>query len=103
MPYQPCWEGVLYLAFIIDVFSRMTTVGWQLACHMRKDLVLDALRMAIGIRGPGADVKLVHRSDQGPQHTSYDRPSAPRRVANRTSAERVQGDREPAPAAVHRR
>jgi putative transposase len=42
-----CWEGVLYFAFVIDVFSRMI-VGWQLASHMRTDLVLDALRMALG-------------------------------------------------------
>jgi putative transposase len=66
-----CWEGVSYLAFIIDVFSRMI-VGWQLACHMRRELVLDALRMAIGMRGPGADVKLVHHSDQGSQYTCSD-------------------------------
>ena len=57
-----CWEGASYLAFIIDVFSRMI-VGWQLACHMRKELVLNALRMAIGMRGPGAEVKLTHHSD----------------------------------------
>ena len=62
-----CWEGVSYLAFIIDVYSRMI-VGWQFATHMRTDLVLDALRMAIGLRGPGAEVKLVHHSDQGSQH-----------------------------------
>ena len=66
-----CWEGVLYLAFIIDVFSRMI-VGWQLACHMRRELVLDALAMAIGIRGPGADVALVHHSDNGSQYVSFD-------------------------------
>jgi putative transposase len=66
-----CWEGVLYLAFIIDVFSRMI-VGWQLATHMRTDLVLDALRMAIGLRGPGADVALVHHSDNGSQYVSFD-------------------------------
>jgi putative transposase len=66
-----CWEGVLYLAFIIDVFSRMI-VGWQLASHMRKELVLDALRMAIGLRGPGADVALVHHSDNGSQYVSFD-------------------------------
>ena len=63
--------GGLYLAFIIDVFSRMI-VGWQLAAHMRKELVLDALRMAIGLRGPGADVALVHHSDNGSQYVSFD-------------------------------
>lgn len=71
LTYLRCWEGVLYLAFIIDCFSRMI-VGWQLASHMRTDLVLDALRMAIGIRGPGADVELVHHSDNGSQYVSFD-------------------------------
>ena len=47
-------------------------VGWQLAAHMRKELVLDALRMAIGLRGPGADVALVHHSDNGSQYVSFD-------------------------------
>jgi putative transposase len=64
-----CWELALYLAFVIDVFSRMI-VGWQLASHMRTDMVLDALKMAIGIRGPGASVGLVHHSDHGSQYTS---------------------------------
>jgi putative transposase len=47
-------------------------VGWQLASHMRTDLVLDALRMALHRRGPGADVELVHHSDRGSQYTSID-------------------------------
>src|SRR5207248_2623453 len=47
-------------------------VGWQLAANMRTTLVLDALRMALGMRGPGADVALVHHSDQGSQYTSFD-------------------------------
>ena len=71
LTYLRCWEGVTYLAFIIDVFSRMV-VGWQLASHMRTDLVLDALRTAIGVRGPGADVALVHHSDNGSQYVSFD-------------------------------
>jgi putative transposase len=66
-----CWEGVLYFAFVIDVFSRRV-VGWQLAAHMRTTLVLDALRMALGTRAPGVDVKLVHHSDAGSQYTSDD-------------------------------
>ena len=66
-----CWEGVLYLAFIIDVFSRMI-VGWQLAANMRTTLVLDALRMALGLREPGADFQLVAHSDAGSQYTSTD-------------------------------
>jgi putative transposase len=66
-----CWEGVGYFAFVIDVYSRMI-VGWQLATHMRTTLVLDALRMALGLRAQGADVKLVHHSDAGSQYTSDD-------------------------------
>ena len=50
--YLRCWEGVLYFSFVLDVFSRMV-VGWQLACNMRTTLVLDALRMALGLRRPG--------------------------------------------------
>lgn len=64
-----CWELALYLAFVIDVYSRMI-VGWQLAANMRTDMVLDALKMAIGMRGPGASVGLVHHSDHGSQYTS---------------------------------
>jgi putative transposase len=66
-----CWEGVLYFSFVIDVFSRIV-VGWQLAANMRTTLVLDALRMALGLREPGADVALVHHSDAGSQYTSAD-------------------------------
>jgi putative transposase len=61
-----CWEGVVYFAFVIDVYSRRI-VGWQLASHMRTTLVLDALRMALALRAAGADVKLVHHSDAGSQ------------------------------------
>ena len=71
LTYVRSWEGVSYLAFIVDCYSRMV-VGWQLASHMRTDLVLDALRMAIGLRGGGADVALIHHSDQGSQYTSFD-------------------------------
>ena len=69
--YLRCWEGKLYFAFVIDVFSRRI-VGWQLATHMRTDLVLDALRMALGTRAPGADFTLVTHTDQGSQYTSWD-------------------------------
>jgi putative transposase len=64
--YLRCWEGLVFFAFVIDAFSR-TVVGWQLAAHMRTDLVLDALKMALGQRGPGADVELIHHSDRGSQ------------------------------------
>jgi len=69
--YVRSWEGVSYFAFIIDVFSRKI-VGWQLASHMRTTLVLDALRMALGIRQPGADFELVAHTDAGSQYTSAD-------------------------------
>ena len=68
--YLRCWEGLLFFAFVIDVCSRRI-VGWQLAGHMRTDLVLDALRMALTRRRSGADVELVHHSDAGSQYTSY--------------------------------
>jgi len=66
LSYLRCWEGVVYFAFVIDVFSRRV-VGWQLAGHMRTDLVLDALRMALGTREPGADFRLVAHTDRGSQ------------------------------------
>jgi putative transposase len=69
--YLRCWEGVVFFSFVIDAYSR-AIVGWQFADHMRTDLVLDALRMALAQRGGGADVALVHHSDAGSQYTSYD-------------------------------
>jgi putative transposase len=64
-----CWEGLVFFSFVIDVFSRRV-IGWQFATHMRTDLVLDALRMALTRRPPGADLELVHHSDAGSQYTS---------------------------------
>jgi putative transposase len=69
--YLRCWEGLVFFSFVIDAYSRMI-VGWQFASHMRTDLVLDALRMALHQRGAGADVALVHHSDAGSQYTSID-------------------------------
>jgi putative transposase len=71
LTYLRSWQGLVFLAFVIDAFSRRI-VGWQLAPHMRTTLVLDALRMALHQRGPGADVALVHHSDRGSQYTSID-------------------------------
>jgi transposase InsO family protein len=68
--YLRCWEGVVFFSFVIDAFSRRI-VGWQFASHMRTDLVLDALRMALTRRDTGADVQLIHHSDAGSQYTSY--------------------------------
>jgi transposase InsO family protein len=69
--YLRCWEGLVFFAFVIDAYSRRI-VGWQFASHMRTTLVLDALRMALHQREPGADVELVHHSDAGSQYTSID-------------------------------
>ncbi len=69
--YLRCWEGLVFFSFVIDAYSRRI-VGWQFASHMRTDLVLDALRMALHQRAPGADVSLVAHSDAGSQYTSFD-------------------------------
>jgi transposase InsO family protein len=63
----------LFLAFIVDCFSRMV-VGWQLAAHMRTAVVLDALRMAPGLSELRADIALVHHSDRG-SHGGFNRSS----------------------------
>jgi transposase InsO family protein len=68
--YLRCHQGLVFFAFVIDVYSRKV-VGWQFATHMRTDLVLDALRMALAQRRHGADVELVHHSDAGSQYTSF--------------------------------
>jgi putative transposase len=64
--YIPTWAGFLYLAVVLDVFSRRV-VGWAMANHLRTELVLDALEMAIGQRRPD---NVIHHSDQGSQYTS---------------------------------
>jgi transposase InsO family protein len=66
LTYIRTWNGFVYLAFILDCYSRMI-VGWQLATHMRAELVLDALEMANGLRRPGAG--LIAHSDRGSQPT----------------------------------
>ncbi len=71
LTYLRCWDGLVFFSFVLDAYSRMI-VGWQLASHVRTDLVLDALKMALGQRGPGADLELVHHSDRGSQYTSID-------------------------------
>ena len=69
--YLRCWEGLVFFAFVVDAYSR-EVVGWQFAAHMRTDLVLDALRMALAMTERVDEVKLVHHSDAGSQYTSYD-------------------------------
>jgi putative transposase len=65
--YIPAWEGFLFLAVVLDVFSRRV-VGWAMASHMKTDLVLAALAMAVKQRNPS---EVVHHSDQGAQYTSF--------------------------------
>ena len=67
--YARSWEGFLYLAFVLDAFSRKV-VGWSMANHLRTELVLDAVNMAIHNRRPSAG--LVHHSDRGSQYTSVE-------------------------------
>lgn len=67
--YCSTWQGWLYVSFIMDVYSRMI-VGWQLADHLRTDLVLDALEMAIWRRDVTCG-DVVHHSDRGCQYTSF--------------------------------
>lgn len=65
--YLPTWSGFLYLAVVVDAFSR-AVVGWSMASHLRTALILDALGMAIARRRPAEG--LVHHSDRGTQYTS---------------------------------
>jgi len=64
--FVPTANGFLYLAVVLDAWSRKV-VGWSMANHLRTELVLDALEMAIGQRRPG---DVIHHSDQGSQYTS---------------------------------
>jgi putative transposase len=64
--YVPTWSGFLYLAVVLDAWSRKV-VGWAMAGHLKTELVLQALNMALGQRRPQG---VVHHSDQGTQYTS---------------------------------
>jgi len=65
--HLPTDEGFLYLAFILDVYSRKV-VGWSMASHLRSELVAAALEMATRRRNPSAG--LIHHSDRGAQYTA---------------------------------
>lgn len=65
--YLKTWEGWVYLAVIQGLYSRRI-VGWQVAGHMRTELVADALKMAVHRRKPGEG--LIHHSDQGSQYVA---------------------------------
>lgn len=66
LTYVTTWSGFLYLAVVLDAFSRRV-VGWAMGMNLRTQLVLDALNMAIGQRKPRS---VIHHSDQGSQYTS---------------------------------
>ena len=64
--YVPTWAGFLYLAVVLDAFSRRI-VGWAMGHNLKAQLVIDAMNMAIGQRKPR---NVIHHSDQGSQYTS---------------------------------
>ena len=64
--YIPTWAGFLYLAVVLDVWSRRV-IGWAMETHLRTELVLAALDMAVAQRRP---TDVIHHSDQGCQYTS---------------------------------
>jgi len=63
--YVATWRGFVYVAFVVDVFSRRI-VGWRVSTSMRTDLALDALEQALYDRE--TDGQLIHHSDRGSQH-----------------------------------
>ena len=65
--YVPTWAGFLYLAIVLDAYSRRV-VGWAMASHLRTELVLAAINMALWQRRPNG---VIHHSDRGCQYTSY--------------------------------
>jgi len=65
--YIPTWSGFLYLAMVLDVWSRRI-VGWAMEGHLRTELVLAATNMALAQRRPKS---VIHHSDRGCQYTSY--------------------------------
>jgi putative transposase len=70
--YVPTWAGMVYVAFVIDAYSRRI-LGWRAATSMRTALVLDALEHALWARhreGRGSLAGLIHHNDAGSQYTS---------------------------------
>ena len=64
--YIPTWAGFLFLAIVLDVYSRRI-IGWAMAPYLKTELVLDALNMAITQRHPH---RVIHHSDRGSQYAS---------------------------------
>jgi len=69
LTYVATWRGFVYVAFVIDVFSRRI-VGWRVSSSLRSDLALDALEQAICERQLASADQLVHHSDRGVQYLS---------------------------------
>lgn len=69
LTYVPTSEGWLYLAALLDLYSRKI-VGWSMAAHLRAELAIDALNMAVAMRRPNAG--LIHHSDRGVQYACQD-------------------------------
>ena len=67
--YVSSWQGMVYVAFVIDVFARKI-VGWRVSTSMTTVFVLDALNQAICQRAPSEADKLIHHSDRGSQYLS---------------------------------
>ena len=67
--YVSTWQGWLYVAFVVDVFSRRI-VGWRVSRSMTTDFVMDALEQALFERRPERDKSLIHHSDRGSQYVS---------------------------------
>lgn len=71
--YVATWRGFVFVAFVIDVFSRRI-VGWRVSSSLKSDLVLDALEQAIYERDDAERDRLIHHSDRGVQG-GFNRPS----------------------------
>ena len=65
--YIPTWAGFLYLAVVLERLPAAGSMGWAMETHLRTELVLEALNMALGQRRPTG---VIHHSDQGTQYTS---------------------------------
>ena len=91
LTYVKTHTGWIYVAFIIDVYSRMI-VGWQASRSLRSDLAIDALEMAVWNRRRAGDdlSQLVHHSDRGVQYLSHPLLRAARRQRHRRLG-RVEG------------
>jgi putative transposase len=76
--YVATWRGFVYVAFVIDAFSRRI-VGWRVSTTMQTDLALDALEQALCEREEERQERLIHHSDRGSQYLSIRYTSAARR------------------------